>query len=62
MSNTPFSFKTALAYALNLFLTLSLLSLMDSPSQWIDFAKKYLLLSIGAGLLISFVSSKFPTK
>lgn len=62
MSNTPFSFKTALAYALNLFLTLSLLSLMDSPSQWIDFAKKYLLLSIGAGLLMSFVSSKFPTK
>jgi hypothetical protein len=62
MSNTPFPFKTALLYALNLFLTLSLLSLMDSPAQWIDFAKKYLLLSIGAGLLMGFVSRKFSPK
>jgi hypothetical protein len=35
---------------------------MDSPAQWIDFAKKYLLLSIGAGLLMGFVSRKFSPK
>jgi hypothetical protein len=62
MKSTPFSFKNALSFALTMFLLLSLLSLMDSPSQWIDLAKKYLPYAIGMGLAYSFLLEKLTRK